>query len=146
MKSLVLFDTMYGNTKIIAETVAKELGGDAVVMPVSEFKLDYLQEVKLLVVGSPVIAWQPTVKIMNFLSGFRKKQLDGFKAAVFDTRITLFIHGDAAGKIAVELARAGAVIVTEPMGFKVKGTEGPLLKGEVERAAAWARSLRVLAL
>jgi len=37
------------------------------------------------------------------------------------------------------------VVVTEPMGFKVKGREGPLLKGEVERAAAWARSLRVLA-
>jgi len=146
MKSLVLYDTMYGNTKIIAETVAKELGGDAVVMPVSEFKLDYLQEVKLLVVGSPVIAWQPTVKIMNFLSGFKKKQLDGFKAAVFDTRVEIFIHGDAAGKIAVELARAGAVVVTEPMGFKVKGREGPLKDGEVEKAAAWARSLRVLAL
>jgi len=146
MKSLVLYDTMYGNTKIIAETVAKELGGDAVVMSVSEFKLDYLQEVKLLVVGSPVIAWQPTVKIMNFLSGFKKKQLDGFKAAVFDTRVEIFIHGDAAGKIAVELARAGAVVVTEPMGFKVKGREGPLKDGEVEKAAAWARSLRVLAL
>ena len=146
MKSLVLYDTMYGNTKIIAETVAKELGGDAVVMLVSDFKLDYLQEVKLLVVGSPVIAWQPTVKIMNFLSGFKKKQLDGFKAAVFDTRVEIFIHGDAAGKIAVELARAGAVVVTEPMGFKVKGREGPLKDGEVEKAAAWARSLRVLAL
>ena len=146
MKSLVLYDSMYGNTKIIAETVAKELGGDAVVMSVSEFKLDYLQEVKLLVVGSPVIAWQPTVKIMNFLSGFKKKQLDGFKAAVFDTRVEIFIHGDAAGKIAVELARAGAVVVTEPMGFKVKGREGPLKDGEVEKAAAWARSLRVLAL
>ena len=146
MKSLVLYDTMYGNTKIIAETVAKELGGDAVVMTVSEFKPDYLQEVKLLVVGSPVIAWQPTVKIMNFLSGFKKKQLDGFKAAVFDTRVEIFIHGDAAGKIAVELARAGAVVVTEPMGFKVKGREGPLKDGEVEKAAAWARSLRVLAL
>ncbi|MCJ7518559.1 MAG: flavodoxin domain-containing protein [Anaerolineaceae bacterium] len=145
MKSLVVYDSVHGNTKTIAETVAKELGGGSRVVSVSDFNLEDLKEVKLLVVGSPIIAWQPTVKIMNFLSGFKKKQLDGFKAAVFDTRITLFIHGDAAGKIAVELARAGAVIVTEPMGFKVKGTEGPLLKGEVERAAAWARSLRVLA-
>jgi flavodoxin len=146
MKSLVLYDSVFGNTKKIAETITKELGGDACVMTISEFKPEYLQEVKLLVIGSPVIAWQPTTKVNDFLVKFKKKQLDGIKAAVFDTRVTLFIHGDAAGKMAVELARAGAVVVTEPMGFKVKGKEGPLLDGEVERAAAWARSLRVLAL
>jgi flavodoxin len=146
MKSLVIYDSNLGNTKLIAETIAKELGDDAVVMSVSDFKTDYLQEVKFLVIGSPVIAWQPTTKINDFLATFKKKQLDGFKAAAFDTRVTLFIHGDAAGKIAVELARAGAVVVTEPMGFKVKGKNGPLLDGEVERAAAWGRSLRVLAL
>ncbi len=146
MKSLVIYDSVHGNTKTIAETVAKELGSDTVVMSVPEFKPEYLEEVKLLVVGSPTIAWQPTMKMMDLLLTFKKKQLDGFKAAVFDTRVELFIHGDAAGKIAVELARAGAVIVTPPMGFKVKGKEGPLKQGEVERAAAWARSLRVLAI
>ncbi len=146
MKSLVLYDSVYGNTKTIAETVAKELGGDTVVMSIQEFKPEYLQEVKLLVVGSPIIAWQPTMKMMDFLMTLKSRMLDNRKAAVFDTRVGLFIHGDAAGKIAVELARAGAVIISEPMGFKVKGKEGPLMKGEVERAAAWARSLRVLAL
>ena len=146
MKSLVIYDSVHGNTKTIAETIAKELGSETRTISVLEFKPEYLKEVKLLVVGSPIIAWQPTMKMMDFLMAFKKKQLDGFKAAVFDTRVELFIHGDAAGKIAVELARAGAVIVTEPMGFKVKGKEGPLKKGEVERAAAWARSLRVLAL
>ena len=146
MKSLVVYDSVYGNTKAIAETVAKELGSDARVVSVSDFKPEDLIEVKLLVVGSPILAWRPSTKTMNFLAGLKKNQLDGFKAAVFDTRVTLFIHGDAAGKIAAELARAGAVIVSEPMGFKVKGKEGPLLKGEVERAAAWARSFRVKAL
>jgi flavodoxin len=146
MKSLVLYDSVHGNTKTIAETVAKELGGDTAVMSILQFKPEYLVEVKLLVVGSPIIAWQPTMKMMDFLLALKKKQLDGFKAAVFDTRLELFIHGDAAGKIAIELARAGAVIVTPPMGFKVKGKEGPLKNGEVERAAAWARSVRVLAL
>ncbi len=145
MKSLVIYDSVHGNTKTIAGTVAKELGSDARVMSVSEFKPEYLKEVKLLVVGSPIIAWQPTTKMNAFLAGFKKNQLDGFKAAVFDTRVALF-HGDAAGKIAAELARAGVVIVSEPMGFKVKGKEGPLKKGEVEKAATWARSLRVLAL
>ena len=146
MKSLVIYDSVHGNTKTIAETIANELGSETVTISVLEFKPEYLKEVKLLVVGSPIIGWQPTMKMMDFLMALKKNQLDGFKAGVFDTRVELFIHGDAARKIAVELARAGAVIVTEPMGFKVKGKEGPLKKGEVERAAAWARSLRVLAL
>ena len=146
MKSLVIYDSVHGNTKTIAETIAKELGSDTKTISVLQFKPEYLKEVRLLVVGSPIIAWQPTVKMMGFLAALTKNQLDGFKAAVFDTRVELFIHGDAAGKIALELTRAGAVIVSEPMGFKVKGKEGPLKKGEVEKAAAWARSLRDLAI
>ena len=146
MKSLVIYDSVHGNTKTIAETIARDLGSDTKTISVLEFKPEYLKEVKLLVVGSPIIAWKPTVKMMDFLAALKENQLEGFKAAVYDTRVELFIHGDAAGKIAVELTRAGAVIVTEPMGFKVKGKEGPLKKGEVERAAAWAGSLRSLVL
>ncbi len=146
MKFLVIYDSVYGNTKTIAETIAKELGGETVAVPVLEFKAEYLKEVKLLVVGSPIIAWQPSQKMMDFLMALKAGQLENIKAAVFDTRVELFIHGDAAGKIAVELARASAVIISEPMGFKVKGKEGPLKKGEVDRAAAWARSLSKLAL
>lgn len=146
MKSLVVYDSVHGNTKIIAETVAKELGSEARVVSVSDFKPEDLKGVKLLVVGSPILGWRPSGKTSAFLSKLASGSLKGVKAAAFDTRMTLFFHGDAAGKIAAELARAGAVINSDAMGFKVKGREGPLLEGEVERATAWARSLRVLAL
>ena len=39
------------------------------------------------------------------------------------------------------LTAAGASIVGGPMAFYVKGSEGPLLDGEKERAAAWAADL-----
>ncbi len=146
MKSLVIYDTIYGNTKIIAETVAKELGGDANIVALEDFVPDDLRDVRFLVIGSPVIAWNPTERMKDFIFSFKKHQFDGFRAAVFDTQIELFFHGDAASKIAIELARAGSIIVTDPIGFKVKGKRGPLKQGEVERAAAWARSLRILVL
>ena len=142
MKSLVVYDSVYGNTKTIAETVAKELDSEARVVSVSDFKNSNLKEVKLLVVGSPILGWRPSGKTSAFLSKLASGSLKGVKAAVFDTRMTLFFHGDAAGKIASELARAGAEAASKPMGFKVKGKEGPLLEGEVERAAAWARGLK----
>ncbi len=140
MKSLVIYDSVHGNTKAIAQAIATELG-ETQVVSVSEFKAEHLKEVKLLVVGSPIIAWKPTEAMAAFLSRLKEKQLDGVKAATFDTRVAVF-HGDAAGKIAAELARAGAQAVSEPMGFKVKGMEGPLKKGELEKAAAWARTLK----
>ena len=64
------------------------------------------------------------------------------KAAAFDTRVKLFIHGDAAGKISKALAGAGAQMVTEPQAFHVKGKEGPLFEGEIESARAWAEMIK----
>jgi hypothetical protein len=54
----------------------------------------------------------------------------------------LFIHGDAAEKILRSLEGAGAEIVAEPGLFYVKGKEGPLLDGEIEKAKAWAALLK----
>jgi hypothetical protein len=39
------------------------------------------------------------------------------------------------------LEALGATLVADPEGFVVKGKEGPLVEDELERAAAWARSL-----
>jgi len=44
-------------------------------------------------------------------------------------------------KIARRLQKKGGVPALAPEGFFVNGTEGPLRAGEIERAAAWARSL-----
>jgi len=39
------------------------------------------------------------------------------------------------------LAGKSGTQVVEPEGFIVEGKEGPLKEGEVERAAAWAKTL-----
>ena len=105
-------------------------------MSVSEFKPEHLKEVKLLVVGSPIIAWKPTETMTDFLARLKEKQLDGVKAATFDTRVAVF-HGDAAGKIAAELARAGAGIVSRSDGLQGQGQGRPAEKGELEKPS-WA--------
>lgn len=141
MSSLVLFDSNYGNTKIIAETIAAKLGAAAV--SVAGLNPSSLAGVDLLVVGSPIIGWRPSEKMQAFLARLAEGSLRGVKAAAFDTRVRLFIHGDAAGKISHALEQAGARIVAKPQGFIVDGSEGPLADGEVEKAAAWAGSIAV---
>jgi hypothetical protein len=50
--------------------------------------------------------------------------------------------GFAAPKIAVLLGESGWTIAGEPGGFFVRGLKkGPLKKGEIARAAAWAKDL-----
>ena len=141
MKALVLYDTAYGNTRTIAESVASGLGQGAAAVPVEGFDTETLHPGDLLVVGSPINGWKPTARITEMLADLGRRRLTGVKAAAFDTRVKLFIHGDAAGKITRALEAAGAGIMGEPMAFYVKGSEGPLMDGEAERAAAWAAGL-----
>lgn len=141
MKAFVVYDSAYGNTQTIAEALASRLGSKAAAVPVDRFDPGKVQAGDLLVVGSPINGWRPTPKITKALADLGIRGLTGVRAAAFDTRVRLFIHGDAARKMTRALKDAGASIVGGPIGFYVKGSEGPLLEGEAERAASWAEKL-----
>ena len=138
MRARVVYDTNYGNTRIIAEVIAQELGRETSILSVADVTETSLDGVDVLVVGCPINGWRPTEKMQAFLKGLAPGSLTGVRAAAFDTRVKLFIHGDAAGKISQALQRAGATIVAKPQGFVVAGTEGPLAPGQTDKAGAWA--------
>ncbi len=141
MKALVVYDSVYGNTKLVAEEVATELGKGARSLSVAEAKEKDLAALDLLVVGSPILGWRPSEKTTAFLTSLKAGQLKGVKVAAFDTRIRLFIHGDAARKIAAALQKAGGNLVGEPAGFIVEGTQGPLACDALQKAKVWASTL-----
>jgi flavodoxin len=144
VKALVIFDSILGNTKIIAEAISNELGKDSKVLSASDFNAKDLEGIGLIVVGSPIIGWKPSEKMGEFLSDLNEGQLKDIKAAVFDTRIRNFMSGDALKKISKELIRAGAEISAKPHAFFVKGAEGPLFEGEAEKAIEWAKSIKTI--
>ena len=141
MKALVLYDSYFGNTKIIAETIAKELGDNTALTSVTDFKTEMLNGVNLLIVGSPIRGWKPSERMQVLLSTFKKDQLKGIKATTFDTRVRIF-HGDAAKAMAKKLKESGAEIIINSESFDVKGQEGPLFEKEVEKAVNWAISIK----
>jgi pentose-5-phosphate-3-epimerase len=79
--------------------------------------------------------------MIEFLNSLNENELKGVKATSFDTRVKLFIHGDAKEKIAKQLERAGANIVVSPRAFYVAGSKGPLLEGELEKAKNWSKEI-----
>ena len=163
MKILVIYDSVFGNTEKIAQAIARAIsqaiasgqGGtaEAELLHVSGVQPCQMEDCDLLVVGSPTRGFRPTEDLAQLLERLAPKALQGKRVAAFDTRFkadeqksafTRFIvktGGYAAKRIAERLKKAGAVLIVPPEGFYVDDIEGPLKDGELERAAAWAKSL-----
>lgn len=157
MKSLVLYDSAYGNTEKVAQAIAGVLSSQSETMLVSLSDAGYAQlsGIDLLVVGSPTQAVNMTKPMSAFLKDIPKNTLKGVKVAAFDTRFTLDklvevthmksflvrMFGYAAKSIADQLVKKGGSLVLPPEGFIVEDTEGPIREGELERAAEWAGRL-----
>jgi flavodoxin I len=144
MKTLVVYDSVYGNTAKIAQQIGAAIGNEARALPVGEVNAAELEAVDLLIIGSPTQGGRPTQAIQNFLSLVPAHAAAGQRVAAFDTRLTsrwVRIFGYAAPRIATNLQEAGATLVGTPAGFFVRGKEGPLQEGEAERAVVWAQQI-----
>jgi flavodoxin len=156
MKTLVIYDSYFGNTEQVARVVAGALGalGDVAVCKVTEVKPGQLAGLDLVVVGSPTRGFRATDAMKAWLQALPAGSLTGVRAAAFDTRLVVKeihnalltvlvkIFGYAAEPIAAALQKKGAALVIPAEGFFVKASEGPLLDGEIERAAAWGVQIR----
>jgi flavodoxin len=144
MKTLVVYDSVYGNTKAIAQSIGDVLPGGVEVLHVNEAKALGLGAYDLLVVGAPTHGANPSPDVQAFLEQIQARALEGIKVAGFDTRMTnrlILLFGTAAPKVAKALKEKGGTLVGKPEGFYVRGGKGPPKEGEAERAAAWAKGL-----
>ena len=144
MKTLLVYDSVYGNTKMVAQAIADALPGEVQMLRVGEASSADLKAFDLLIVGSPTQGGRPTEAMQGFLKQGQIASLAGMKVAAFDTRLTakwVRIFSYAAPRIADSLKEKGGSLLGSPAGFFVKGTKGPLLDGEVEKAVAWAKGI-----
>ncbi len=147
MKILIIYDSVYGNTEEIAKSMGEAIGSEARVVKAENSTHADLASVELLIVGSPTYGGRPTPKMKEFLDSVRATSLKDVRVAAFDTRFPatwVKVFGFAAGKIDKRLKSQGGKSVIKPEGFFVSGTKGPLVEGEYERAAQWARGISAL--
>ena len=158
MKALIVYDSFFGNTEKIAQAIGQALGSppEVQVMRVATCMPGQLSDLQLLVVGSPTRGFRASPLTQAFLTSIPRDGLRGVKVAAFDTRIALekmpsFLRffakrgGYADRHILAALTKKGGELAAPSQGFFVKDTEGPLLEGELERAAEWARRLQTAA-
>jgi hypothetical protein len=161
MRSLVVYESWFGNTRRIAEEIAAALAheGQVDLVTVDE-PLPPLEDVDLLVVGAPThihgvsskrsregaltqgAHGEPGIGVRGWIDALPDGAC-GPRAAAFDTRANkpVLLVGSAARGIARRLRDRGYRLAIEPQSFFVEGTPGPLEEGELERASEWGRTL-----
>ena len=161
MRSVVVCESWFGNTKSVAETVAEELARHGAVAVVAvDDTVPSFEGVDLLVVGAPTHIHGMSSS-MSRKSALEQAKLEAnpgrgvkgwlkalpdvkhVRAAAFDTRAhrSAALVGSAAKGIAKRLGRHGFDLVAAPESFFIIDVDGPLEDGELERAQEWARRL-----
>jgi flavodoxin len=144
MKTLIVYDSMYGNTEKIANAIGGAITGEVKVLRAGDVNPSELEKPELLIVGSPTQGGRPTRMMQDFLSRVSGSVIRGINVAAFDTRFSsrwVRVFGYAARRITRSLEKLGGIPVVPPEGFFVEGTKGPLREGELERAAIWAKRI-----
>ncbi|WP_423069010.1 flavodoxin family protein [Devosia sp. CN2-171] len=152
MRIAIVYDSVFGNTAVIAEAIARsarELGEVTLLQARDAAGFDPAA-FDLLVVGSPTRGFAPTPVISEFTGGLPKAAL---AAAAFDTRLdpdhiqpvplrwVIQVGGYAADRIVGTLHEKGYRVLAPNGDFLVHGTEGPLKPGEIERAEVWLKQI-----
>ncbi|TFD07104.1 flavodoxin domain-containing protein [Cryobacterium sp. TMT1-66-1] len=168
MRALIVYESMYGNTRLVAEAIGRGLApAEVILVPTNQAAGVDLSQVDLLVVGGPThvhgmsrpstrqgaidaaITPQHTLHLEADAAGSGVREwlasLNGLacRAAAFDTRQEgpILLTGRAAKSISKNLLAAGADVIADATSFLVSKSIA-LVPGEVRRAEAWGTMLR----
>ncbi len=147
MKGIVVYDTSYGNTKTIAETIAetlKESGIEVDLFDVKNVKKPSTKDYNFLVLGSPTRFGTMSFAIRGFLGKVKSEEWMNKPFAAFDTENPENMEKkeySAAEKIAERLREKKMNQLLPVLKAAVLGQKGPLVEGEVDRTKEFARTL-----
>lgn len=155
MKGIVVYDTSYGNTKKIAETIAetlKELGIEVDLFYVKDVKKLSAKDYDFLVLGSPTKFGTMSFAVRGFVGKVKSEEWMNKPFAAFDTENPENIERaraenkewSAAEKIAEKLKDKKMNQLLPVLKAVVFGQKGPLKEGEIERAKDYASEFAVI--
>ncbi len=171
MNALIVYESMFGNTRAIAEAIAEGMRAlaDVKVVGVADADARTVGDADLVVVGGPTHARsmsRPSTRkgasgyvekpgsdlvlepgadtgpgVREWLAALGPVHADG---AVFDTRSRgpSALTGRASRGIGRRLSKVGFRVVTRPQSFLV--TKNHLVAGETDRACAWGSRLATM--
>lgn len=161
MKSVVVYESLWGNTAAVARAIAEGLGPDAQALSTAEASADVVTQADLIVAGAPVFAFRlssdrtredirahpdpgtppPDLSHPSLQAWLDALPVGSAACAAYDTQVR-GPFGKGSPTIAKAMKAKGYRLIARPEGFIVKGKQGPLRPGELDRAKRWGETLR----
>ena len=155
MKAVIAVDSVYGNTKLVAEAMKEEIENSGHEVELISLRKEFRVPSggSILLVGSPTRVGKMTRKAKRFVSKLDVSAWTGKEVVPFDTHMPLpddpkkrqkslkWVEPGAAGSLSVLAKKRGLKVRSPPLRCKVTDMKGPLAPGELEKAREYARQL-----
>lgn len=140
MKVIVVYDTKYGNTKLVAEKIVegmmevKEV--ETAISDVKKVNLEEVADSEVLLIGSPNHVGKPARGIEAFIDKLGKIDLKTKQVCVFDTHMAEDNRAQAKMEERIREKLPSLKLITPGLSIKVKtglSMKGPIEDGELPK-------------
>jgi len=146
MKVFVVYDTKYGNTKLVAEKIVegiKEVEGiETAISDVEEVELEKVADSDAILIGGPNHMGRPSRTISKFIDKLGKLDLKAKWVAVFDTYLGRDFE-KAVKKMEKRIGEKvpGLKLITSGLSIRVGGMKGPIVEEELPKCKEFGKKI-----
>lgn len=146
VKVFVVYDTKYGNTKLVAEKIVEGMreveGIETAISDVEEVDLEGVADYDAILIGSPNHWGGPVGSIKKFIDKLGKLVLKTKCVAVFDT----YIKGDFEKAVKKMEKRINEKVprlklIVPGLSIKVGEMKGPIVDGELPKCREFGKKI-----
>jgi len=139
VKVFVVYDTKYGNTKLVAEKIVEGLREakaiETAISDVENVDIDDVADSDAIVIGSPNHMGSPARSISNFIDKLGRLGPKVKQVAVFDTYLGAdFEKAVRKMEQRINEKAPGLKIIAPGLSIKVVGAKGPVAEGELPKS------------
>jgi len=137
-KAIVVYESKYGNTKLVAETIVEGMnqvsGIKTTLAELNDVDLTQIDGFDAILVGSPNHMGGATRSIRKFIDKLGKLNLQSKQGAVFDTYLAKDLE-KAVKKMERQIGEKvpGLTLVAPGLSIRVDGMKGPITDGELPK-------------
>lgn len=142
----IVYDTKYGNTKLVAEKIAEGMrefkGIEIDISDVKKIDLKKIDSFDAILIGAPTHFGSPSRTIMKFIDKLGKLKLKAKGVAVFDTYL-----GEDFEKSVKKMEKRisekvpGLKLVTSGLSIRVDDMKGPVTDGEFPKCKDFGKKI-----
>jgi len=141
----IVYDTKYGNTKLVAEKIAEGMkeakGIETEVTDVKDADLKRIADTDAILIGAPNHMGNASRTIMKFIEELSKLKLKAKGVAVFDTHMMEDLKAVEKMEKRIKDKLPALRLMAPGLAIRVDGMSGPITEGELPKALDFGKKI-----